>query len=217
MELERLATIGPLASASFAAQKIGALSGTGVLWVRGIRKRYPAFLLSSAAATPGKQESGLRGGTENLLGAVAAGEAAQAIVDAGIAGLAEKIKVTAAIRDAFEADLKRTIDGVVVHGDKVPRACNTSQFGFLGIEGQGLVLALDMEGFAVSAGSACSAGTMEPSRVLLAMGVEPGLARASLRVSLSMTPGKETTSEELRGFLVALKRVIDRFRKEPQG
>lgn len=181
--------------AAFAAHKIGALSGTGVLYAR------PGA--SIAAQMKGKQERGRRGGTENILGITAAGVAASKIDLAAWKDIAE-------MRDRLEALISEKIPGTLVNGGgESARVASTLSLCFEGVEKDGMVAALDLEGFSVSSGSACASGVVEPSHVLLALGREPGLAAAGLRVSIPPA----TAWEDLRGFAESLVRVVERFRK----
>ena len=175
--------------------KIGGLAGTGVLWVgRGVPVT-PVIL--------GKQEKGRRGGTENLLGAVALGAAAQAIHPSGYA------ETVGPLRDRLESAICAKLPGTIVNGAGSRRVSNTLNLSFEGIEGDGLVIALDLEGYSVSSGSACASGVLEPSHVLLAMGRSKGQAMAAVRVSLS----EHETWEQLEGFVEALGRVVERMRR----
>jgi len=119
----------------------------------------------------GGQERGLRAGTENI--AAIAGMAAG--LAAAKARLGEQTTALSLWRDEMEAEIARALPGVVFFGAGAPRLPNTSCFGLSSIEAQVLLMALDMEGFAVSSGSACSSGKVQRSHVLSAMGVEPAL------------------------------------------
>ncbi len=113
-----------------------------------------------------------------------------------------------ALRNRLEKAVLESIDGVRVHGAAAPRVANTSNFGFEGVDREGLVMALDLEGYAVSSGSACNSGIVAPSRVLLAMGLSASQASAAVRVSLC----SQTRWEELEGFVAALGRCVARAR-----
>jgi cysteine desulfurase len=174
--------------------KIGAPAGIGALWVgRGV----PLEPL-----LPGKQEKGRRGGTENVLGAIALGAAAAAIEPLAWA------RATAPLRDRLEALVRDRIPGTRVNGGDAPRVANTLNLSFDGVEGDSLVMALDLAGFSVSSGSACSSGVLEPSHVLLAMGLPRAQAMAALRVSL---PGP-VEWESLAEFAMALEQTVARVR-----
>ena len=180
---------------TLSGHKIGALAGTGVLYVgKGVRVH---------SILRGKQEKGRRGGTENLLGIIAAGAAASAVAPGAWAGTVQPL------RDRFEDAIRKLIPGVSVNGEGAPRVANTSNLSFEGVEGDSLVMALDLAGVSVSSGSACASGVLEPSHVLLAMGRTPKQAMAALRVSLSSS----NTWDELEAFLSALEPVVARVRK----
>lgn len=110
------------------------------------------------------------------------------------------------MRSQLEAGLQRL--GAVIFAENVPRLPNTSFFAIPNIEGETLVTALDKAGFAVASGSACSSDSTEPSHVLLAMGIEPDLARGAVRVSLS----DSNTAEEISEFLAALQKEVQRLK-----
>jgi cysteine desulfurase len=176
------------------AHKIGGLAGTGFLWIgRGVP-------LSSSIL--GKQEKGRRGGTENLAGLVAAGAAAEEIDP-----IAWEARVKPS-RDFLESEILAQIPSAKVNGGGAIRIANTLNLSFDGVEGDSLVMALDLSGFSVSSGSACSSGVLSPSHVLLAMGRTKAQATAAIRVSIE-EPLEESRALE---FVQALKRVISRFK-----
>ena len=143
----------------------------------------------------GGQESGLRGGTENLPGIVGFGRAAEL----ALAELDERRGRVRALRDELERGLS-DMAGVQVFGADAPRLPNTVMFAVEGIEGETLLMELDRQGLALSSGSACAAGSTDPSYVLSAMGVGPDLARGALRVSL----GKDNDVEDVQRLLRVL-------------
>jgi cysteine desulfurase len=147
----------------------------------------------------GGQEKGLRGGTENLAAIVGFGKAAELAA----AELAQRTAHTRALRERLEAGL-RALPGVVIFGDGAERLPNTVQFGTPGFESETLLMALDRKGIAVSSGSACHSGKTEPSHVLLAMGVERGLALSAVRVSF----GQNNTMEEVERFLEVFRGIV---------
>jgi cysteine desulfurase len=151
----------------------------------------------------GGQEKGLRSGSENLAALVGFGMAAEL----SASGLAPRREHMEKLRARLEQGLIEL--GAVVFGAHASRLPNTSFFAFAGIEGETLVMALDRQGFAVASGSACSSDSTEPSHVLLAMGVQPDLARGSVRVSLGYT----NTMQEIDAFLLTLKGELQRLRK----
>jgi cysteine desulfurase len=174
--------------------------GAAALWVRPGR--------STAAFEPylvgGGQESGLRAGTENVPAIVGLGEAARLAAEE----LPQRMRAMSALRDRFEAAVAEMPDARV-HCTGAPRLPQTSHVAFPGVEGEALLLRLDAAGFAVSTGSACSSGRPEPSPTLLAIGLSPEEALASLRVSLGIT----NTAEEIDAFAEALGREVAALRK----
>jgi cysteine desulfurase len=182
---------------ALSAHKFGGPKGVGALWVRrGVR------LLPQQ--TGGRQERGRRAGTENVPGivgmGVAAGVAAETL-DAFGPGLA-------ALRDRLEQAVLDSVPGTAVNGDRRMRVPNTTNIGFDGIEAESLLIALDLEGIAVSTGSACSSGSLEPSHVLRAMGLPHARARNSLRFSL----GPATTADQIDFVAGVLPRLVARLR-----
>lgn len=182
--------------ASFSAHKFYALKGTGVLFVKKGRPYRPLIY-------GGGQERHRRGGTENTLGIAALGIAAER--RDLIFGKAEQI---ARLRDHFEARVLEEIAEVSLTAAESPRLPNTSSLVINGVDGETLLMNLDLRGFAVSTGAACSSGNPEPSPVLLQMGLSRDEAQSSLRVSL----GWGTTLEEMDAFVEALKQVVFRLR-----
>jgi cysteine desulfurase len=201
--------IGPGAGVSLAladwvaasGHKLGAFSGTGVLAFSARARK----LLEQCPSFAGTQQFGLRAGTENLVGAWSLGEAAELQAWNQCADLAR-------LRNALEDRILFEIPASVVQGKGVPRAGNTLNVSFHEIPKTSLPLTdlLDLEGFCVSSGSACSSGVRKPSHVLKTLGYSDELALATLRISL--TP--ETSEHELiEKFLPALKRAVAAARK----
>jgi cysteine desulfurase len=155
-----------------------------------------------AVLAGGGQERGMRGGTENVPAIVGFGVACE-IAAARLQELGQRL---AALRERLERGL--TNMGAVIFGAGVPRLPNTSYFAFRGIHGETLVIELDKVGYAVGSGAACSSTDNAPSGTLLAMGVEPELARGAVRFSL----GAANTAEQVDGFLQALAGVLQRLR-----
>lgn len=149
----------------------------------------------------GGQEKGLRSGTENIAAIVGFGEAASR-TETRVQTCTQQ---TAYLRMQLEQGLQKK--GAVIFGQDAPRVANTSFFAFPDIDGETLVMALDKQGLAVASGSACSSDSSEPSPVLLAMGVDPDLARGALRVSL----GPENTLADIDRLLQALEIESRRF------
>ncbi|HSI45860.1 MAG TPA: cysteine desulfurase family protein [Methylophilus sp.] len=150
----------------------------------------------------GGQERGLRSGTENVAGIVGFAEASKLAVET----LKTHQLTQTRLRGQLEVGLQAL--GAILFGQQANRLPNTSFFAIPNIEGETLVTALDKAGFAVASGSACSSDSTEPSHVLLAMGVEPDLARGAVRVSLS----DSNTETEVQGFLKALQQEVKRLK-----
>lgn len=151
----------------------------------------------------GGQEKGLRSGTENVAAIVGFGAACTLIKQEVV----QRTGMVRQLRDQLEIGLKNL--GAEIFGSKAERIPNTSFFAFPEIEGETLVMALDRKGFAVASGSACSSDSTEPSHVLMAMGVEPDLARSAVRVSF----GSGNTPEQLEAFLTILENELGRLRQ----
>ena len=180
------------------AHKFHGPLGAAALWVRkgaGI----------SGLLVGGSQERRRRASTENVPALAAFGAAAAAAREE----LAARRAHLAALRDRFEAELPERVPGAVIHCAASPRLPNTSHVAFPGVEGESLLIRLDLAGFAVSTGSACSSGTVEPSKTLLAMGLSPEEALSSLRVSF----GIDNRPGEVDLFLAALAREVAELRR----
>ena len=150
----------------------------------------------------GGQESNRRAGTQNTPGIAAFGAAARA----ARAGLG-RVGATRAMRDALEERLRSNSSNVKVMGRGAPRLANTSMVAVAGISAETAVIAFDLEGVALSAGSACSSGKVGASHVVEAMGVEPEFRRSAVRISI----GVETTADEVERFATIWARVISRL------
>jgi cysteine desulfurase len=155
--------------------------------------------------TGGRQERGRRAGTENVPALAGLGIAARIAADKAVSA-ADGI---AALRNRLEAGILASVPGTTVNGNPAIRVPNTSNISFDAIEAESLLVALDLEGVAISTGSACSSGTLEPSHVLKAMGLPNARARNSLRFSL----GGTTTSEEVDFIVSVLPRLVSRLRQ----
>jgi cysteine desulfurase len=171
--------------------------GAAALWIRGGIDFEPLLV-------GGGQERRRRASTVNLPAVAGLGKAAVLAA----AELGERAAHTGSLRDGFEAEVL-DLGGVVIHGGQVPRLPNTSHLAFSGIDAEALLIRLDLEGFAVSTGSACSAGAVEPSAALLAMGLSRDEALSSLRVSF----GPTNNDEEAASFLAALSRQLAELRR----
>jgi cysteine desulfurase len=169
---------------SISGHKFGAPKGVGALYVR-------KGVALSAQLHGGHHERDRRAGTENVNGAGALGCAASLAFDWN--SLAE-------LRDRLERGILERVPGTCVNGAVDSRVPNTSNIRFEGVEGEAMVIALDLRGYAVSSGSACSSGAVEPSHVLLAMGLPPEQARSSVRFSL----GPGNTVEQVDGLIEAV-------------
>ena len=147
----------------------------------------------------GGQEQGLRAGTENVAAIIGFGKAAELAKTE----LAKRGDQLLALRELLEAGLK-TIPGLIIFAGQANRLPNTVQFGIPEIDGEMLLMKLDQKGFAVSSGSACASGGNLPSHVLVAMGVEAGLAKSAIRISLGLT----NTKTEVLEFINQLKALV---------
>jgi cysteine desulfurase len=176
----------PVDLLSLAGHKMYGPKGTGALYVR----RGVAL---KRVVHGGGQERSRRPGTENLPGIVGLGKAAQR----ARAHLSEEAARLAELRDFLEREVLERVDGSRVNGAGAPRTPNTVNFSFDGVEGETLAIALDLQGFAVSTGAACSSGSVEPSHVLMAMHLRPEQVQSSIRVSL----GIHTTLQEVERFV----------------
>jgi cysteine desulfurase len=179
----------------FSAHKFGGPKGAGTVCFRSDSYHIREVLLRG-----GGQERGLRAGTENVAGI--AGMAAA--VCAAKVRLREEAAALAVWRDELEAEISRVAPGAVFFGAGAERLPNTSCFALPGIEAHVLLIALDLEGIAVSSGSACSSGKVKPSHVLRAMGVEPDVAGGVIRVSL----GWNSRREDCISLVEALERTL---------
>lgn len=183
---------------SLSGHKFHAPKGVGALYVRqGLRIHSHMH--------GGHQERDRRGGTENVPGIVGLGKAAELARQ----HLPERMERMRALRDAFEAEVARRLPEVVFNGDRDQRVPNISSCSFRSIDGEALMIRLDLRGIAVSTGSACASGSIEPSHVLMALGHPPKLARGSLRISLS----KDTTPEEMQRLVDVLVQEVEALRQ----
>jgi cysteine desulfurase len=182
---------------SLSAHKFNGPKGAGALWVKRGTRMQPIL-------TGGKHERGRRAGTENVP-AIAGMGAAAADAQARLPAEAQRV---GALRDRLEAGILRAVPGTVVNGAPDARVPNTTNIGFDRIEAESLLIALDLEGIAVSTGSACSSGTLEPSHVLRAMGLPAHRTQNSLRFSL----GLFSTEEEVDRVIEVLPRLVEKLR-----
>ena len=183
---------------SMSGHKLYAPKGIGALYVRkGTRLAPLAF--------GGHQERERRPGTENVPGAVAFGAAAE-LAGRNLTAESERL---AGLRDRFENAVMGRISGAGVNGARWSRTPNTSNLHFDGVDGEALVIALDLRGFAISTGAACSSGAIAPSHVLTAIGLDADRARASMRFSL----GRANTAAEVDGLAEALEASVAHLRR----
>jgi cysteine desulfurase len=182
---------------SLSAHKFAGPAGIGALWIRRGVRLVPYL-------TGGRQERNRRAGTENVAAIAGLGVAAR-LASAHLADAAARI---GGLRDRLEAAILDAVPGTAVNGDRAHRVPNTTNIGFDGIEAESLLIALDLEGIAVSTGSACSSGSLEPSHVLRAMGLPTARARNSLRFSL----GAGTTAEDIDTVITVLPRLVQKLR-----
>lgn len=178
---------------ALSAHKLHAPKGIGVLYVR-------RGLALERHILGGAQERRRRAGTENVPLAVAFG------VAAALASTPGERRDIGALRDALESALRQCGFSIVVNGGDAPRIPNTSSVTFPGADAEGIVIGLDLSGVAVSTGSACSSGRVEPSHVLLAMGLTPDEARSTIRVSLS----RFTSRDEIERTVALLRAIVPR-------
>ena len=182
---------------SLSAHKFNGPKGAGALWVKRGTRMLPIL-------TGGKHERNRRAGTENVPAIAGFGTAAR--LAAGKL-TAESVRL-AALRDRLEAGILRSVPGTAVNGAVRPRVPNTTNISFDRVEAESLLIALDLEGVAVSTGSACSSGTLEPSHVLKAMGLPAHRTQNSLRFSL----GLYSTDEEVDFVVGVLPRLVEKLR-----
>ncbi len=184
---------------SISGHKMHAPQGVGALYVRKGTVLQPMLY-------GGRHERSRRAGTENVPGIVALGKAAELAREALQRGNAAGI---ATMRDRIEQTILRTVEATGVNGEAAPRVPNTTSIYFEYIDGEALVIALDLKGLAVSTGAACSSGAIEPSHVLIAMGMRPERARASIRFSL----GKQNATDDVDFALGLVPRTVARLRE----
>jgi len=182
--------------ATFSAHKFYALKGCGVLYVR---KGSPYINLVHG----GGQERSRRGGTENILGI-----ASLEVMMGQIQRVTEKEQSIQKLRDLFETEILKQIPDIKITCATTKRLANTSSLIIPGVDGETLLVSLDLKGYEVSTGAACSSGNPEPSPVLLALGLTKQEAQNSLRVSL----GWSTTEKQIIEFINVLRDTVDRLR-----
>jgi cysteine desulfurase len=181
---------------AFSGHKFHALKGAGLLYVKTGTDLAPLII-------GGGQESGRRGGTENVLGIISLAKAIE-ILHQGQATFSFRMEK---LRNKLEEGLKAQLHDVIVNG-KGPRIPNTTNLSFPGVDGESLLLNLDLAGIAVSHGSACSSGALEPSRVLLNMGTPKEIANTSIRFSLS----RFTTEKEIDRCIEVVTDTVEKLK-----
>lgn len=184
---------------SISGHKMHAPQGVGALYVRKGTHLQPLFF-------GGRHERSRRAGTENVPGIVGLGKAAE-LARRGLQNREDE--KSSELRDRLEQGILAQVEDAGVNGEHAPRVPNTTNIYFDYIDGEALVIALDLKGLAVSTGAACSSGAIEPSHVLTAMGVRPDRARASIRFSL----GKQNTAEEIDLALALVPETVARLRE----
>jgi cysteine desulfurase len=183
---------------TISGHKIHAPKGIGALYVRRGVRLHPQNI-------GGRQERERRGGTEPVASIVALGAAAE-LAATYLADFDSRIR---ALRDRLESAILSSIAGTSLNGDAARRLSNISNISFSSVEGEGLLIHLDLQGVAISTGSACSSGTLEPSPVIRALGKDDAAARASLRFSL----GRFNTDEDIDRVLKVLPNAVEALRK----
>jgi cysteine desulfurase len=195
----------PVDLVSINAHKIYGPKGVGALYVRSGTR-------IATMQTGGGQEKGRRTGTENVAGIVALGVAMRIAAERR----ERDARRLGALRDRIIDGVRALIPGAVLTGHPTRRLPNSASFCFPGTQGESLIVALDLEGIAVSSGSACTSGSTEPSHVLMAIGLDRDVAQGSLRI----TVGRDTTDAHVDRLLGVLPRVVERIRsvsREPVG
>jgi len=182
---------------SLSAHKFNGPKGTGALWIkRGARV--------TSILTGGKHERNRRAGTENVPGIAGLGVAAQ-LAQKKLTGEATRL---GALRNRLEEAILARVPGTAINGSREPRVPNTTNISFEAVEAESLLIALDLEGVAVSTGSACSSGTLEPSHVLRAMGLPSPRTQNSIRLSL----GAGNTDADVDFVVAKLPAIVDKLR-----
>jgi cysteine desulfurase len=184
---------------SISGHKMHGPQGVGALYVRRGTRLQPLFY-------GGRHERSRRAGTENVPGIVALGKAAEVAMQGFERGDDKKM---AELRDRMQRGILAQVEEAGVNGEGAPRVPNTTSIYFDHIEGEAMVISLDLRGLAVSTGAACSSGAIEPSHVLMAMGLRADRARASIRFSL----GKQNTDEEIDIALALVPETVARLRE----
>ena len=183
---------------SMSSQKFNGPKGVGALWIRRGSRLVPTM-------TGGRQERNRRAGTENVPGIVGLGVAAR-LARERLDTEGERLTT---LRDRLEMGILDTVPGTLVNGDSTQRIPNTTNISFDRVEAESLLIALDLEGIAVSTGSACSSGTLEPSHVLRAMGLSAHRSQNAIRFSF----GLGNTCDEVDRVVAVMPGVVDKLRR----
>jgi cysteine desulfurase len=187
----------PVDMLSLAGHKLHAPKGIGALFIREKTKITPLII-------GGHQERGIRAGTENVASIVGLGKACE-LARKEISAETTRVRK---LRDRLEKELLVSCKGAKLNGDPIKRLPNTANISFEFIEGEGILLLLDEQGIAASSGSACTTGSLQPSHVMMAMGLPYTLAHSSIRFSLS----RYSTDAEISAVLAAMPSIVDRLR-----
>jgi cysteine desulfurase len=187
---------------ALSAHKFNGPKGVGAIWIRRGTRMQPIL-------TGGKHERNRRAGTENVPAIVGLGVAARL----AIAKMQTEAERVSGLRDRLEAAILREVAGTAVNGARDSRVPNTTNISFDRVEAESLLIALDLEGIAVSTGSACSSGTLEPSHVLRAMGFPPHRTQNAIRFSLGMF----STAEEVDRVAAVLPGIVEKLRGLTRG
>lgn len=187
----------PIDLLSLSAHKMYGPKGSGALYLRRGKRFRPQTI-------GGDQEQSRRAGTENVPGIVGLGKAAELALER----MQEDHEHVRALRDRLQRELCARVSGTIVNGGAAPRLDNTLNLCFEGIEGEAILQVLDEKGICVSSGSACASHSVEPSHVLVAMGVPENLARGALRISL----GRYNNEEDIDSILEVLPEAVKKLR-----
>lgn len=181
----------------FSGHKLHAPKGVGAVFCRSSFKIDPIL-------TGGNQEFGRRAGTENLPAIIGFAKAVELLSEQS--QFTHKMRM---LRDRFETDLMSNLEGVLINGIG-PRVVNTSNLSFEGVDGESLLMGFDLAGISVSHGSACASGAIEPSRILLNMGIPMQRAQSAIRFSLS----RHTTEQEIEEAIATTINLVNKLRKK---
>ena len=183
---------------SMSAHKLNALKGVGLLYIRSGIKVEPLTY-------GGSHERGIRPGTENIPGIAGFAKALELAVNERDS----ENRFLAGLRDKLEKGIEESIPEVLFNGRKSQRLPGTSNISFPGVDGEALLFSMDLEGISVSTGSACTSGEVQPSHVLVAMGVDPNVAQSSIRFSMGYGTGEDAVDHVLK----VMPPIVERLRK----